>query len=176
MTSTPVSRRGVLAGIAGGALIAGLGELAAPEVADAADAPAVMHVIRRATYGPTPGLVSYVRRVGVYTWLEAQLHPYRQVDDTAMANLLTRWPRLHWTMADARDRAPHTWEIMYDLVDAHIARAAWSHRQLLELMVDFWSNHFNVDVKKLWLRPEYDATILGTRMTGKLRQRLPTEA
>jgi outer membrane protein len=28
---------------------------------------------------------------------------------------------------------------------------------------------FNVDVKKLWLRPDYTATVLGTRMTGKLR-------
>ena len=34
------------------------------------------------------------------------------------------------------------------LVDAKIARAIDSKKQLQEVMVDFWSNHFNLDVRK----------------------------
>ena len=33
---------------------------------------------------------------------------------------------------------------MQQLGRAAVARAAWSNRQLLEVMVDFWSNHLNV--------------------------------
>ena len=33
---------------------------------------------------------------------------------------------------------------MDELGQAAIMRAAWSKRQLFEVMVDFWSNHLNV--------------------------------
>jgi len=33
---------------------------------------------------------------------------------------------------------------MFDLGLAGLGRTAFSRRQLLEVMVDFWSNHFNV--------------------------------
>jgi uncharacterized protein (DUF1800 family) len=39
-------------------------------------------------------------------------------------------------------------QVVGELVTAKLVRAVESKRQLHEVMVDFWSNHFNVDVKK----------------------------
>ena len=38
------------------------------------------------------------------------------------------------------------WDAMQQLGSAAVARAAWSRRQLLEVMVDVWSNQLNVDL------------------------------
>ncbi len=39
-------------------------------------------------------------------------------------------------------------QIVGELVDARLLRAIESRKQLQEVLVDFWSNHFNLDVKK----------------------------
>ena len=49
--------------------------------------------------------------------------------------------------------------ISAELQASRILRAVYSERQLLEVMVDFWSNHFNVFAGKgadRWLLPAYD--------------------
>ena len=62
-----------------------------------------------------------------------------------MTALLRRWPTLRLTPTQLSSRIGRfQWDAMFDLVDAHIARACWSNRQVLEVMVDFWSNHLNV--------------------------------
>ena len=106
----------------------------------------VLHLLRRATYGPTPELAAEVRRTGTTAWLDAQLHPLTAVPDTAMDTLARRYPRQSLAVWQARDQlAPDDrWALMDEAVDLHIARAAWSRRQLLEVLADFWSNHLNV--------------------------------
>ena len=49
--------------------------------------------------------------------------------------------------------------IMADLHASRILRAVYSERQLQEVMVDFWTNHFNIFAGKgvdRWLLPAYD--------------------
>jgi uncharacterized protein (DUF1800 family) len=49
--------------------------------------------------------------------------------------------------------------IMVELQTSRILRAVYSERQLQEVMVDFWTNHFNVFAGKgadRWLLPAYD--------------------
>ena len=130
----------VFAGVAAGAV----------EAAPAAASPRhhkvgdVHHLLRRTTYGATPEQVKAAEQQGTANWLEDQLHPGR-LHDTAMDHLLKRWPKLRWSSWQCRNHMSFgDWDVMFDLVDAHIARAIWSDRQLLEIMVDFWSNHLNV--------------------------------
>jgi uncharacterized protein (DUF1800 family) len=106
----------------------------------------VLHLLRRATYGPTPALAAEVRTSGTTAWLDAQLNPLTRVPDTAMDALARRYPRQGLAIWQARDQlaADSRWDLMQETVDLHIARAAWSRRQLLEVMADFWSNHLNV--------------------------------
>lgn len=168
-------RRRLLAGLAG---LVGTGavQLAAAEEAQAAADP-VLHLLRRATFGPTPGLVSAARKLGARGWLEAQLKPAK-VPDAAMAKLLTRWPRLRYTPLQVAN-APNNWEVMRDLVDATIARNVWSNRQLFETVVDFWNNHLHVtcphsDVTE-W-RHTYDRDVIRKHAFGKFSDMLVASA
>ncbi|MCU1675648.1 MAG: hypothetical protein JWM93_406 [Frankiales bacterium] len=136
------ARRGLigLAAVIG----AGVAQAAAADDAEAATVDPVLHLVRRATYGATPSLLSSVRSTGTRAWLDAQLRP-STVSDTAMNSLVARWPRLRWTIDQCRDNLGNgSWDVMFDLVDVSIARAAWSRRQLFETMVGFWSNHLNI--------------------------------
>ena len=103
------------------------------------------HVLRRATYGPTPAAVAEIRRLGIGPWLEQQLAPGK-IDDSACDRVLARYPVLELGIPATRAGAipEFDWEAMYALGQASIVRAAWSRRQLLEVMVDFWSNHLNI--------------------------------
>ena len=109
--------------------------------------PSLLHLLRRATYGPTPELIARATRLGAHAWLERQLTPSRIVDRTTQAYVDDRFPQLTWSTPEVRDHYAAdfgTWKVMYQVTRATLARAAWSERQLFELMVEFWSNHLNV--------------------------------
>ena len=62
---------------------------------------------------------------------------------------------------------------------AKIARAVESKRQLQEVLVDFWSNHFNVDVRKNVVRSlkiVEDREVIRPRVFGKFRDLLGASA
>lgn len=101
---------------------------------------------RRATWGARPSVVSEIRTAGVDAWLTAQLNP-ASIDDAKMDALVaTEWPRLKLATWEVRDQyyPSSTGDLGYDVTQAYLARAIWSKRQLLEVMVDFWTNHLVV--------------------------------
>ena len=68
---------------------------------------------------------------------------------------------------------------MFDLGVAALVRAAWSKRQLLETMVDFWSNHLNVTnpSDRVWAtRHDYDRTVIRRFALGKFSDMLVASA
>ena len=106
----------------------------------------VWHLLRRATFGPTPELVAEVRAKGTTAWLAEQLDP-ASIDDSACDAYLTRYPSLKMTPAQIHTSYPLFSLIpMAELGRAALARALWSKRQLFEVMVEFWSNHFNIAI------------------------------
>ena len=145
--SAQASRRTVIIGSAGTLAVAAQ----ASQITGAATAEAaakvdpVLHLLRRTTFGPTPALVAEVKKKGTAAWLDAQLKP-GTIADAEIDSLLERWPRLSWTARTCRDKIPFEWDVMFDLLQAHLARAIWSRRQLFEVMVDFWTNHLVVPV------------------------------
>ena len=56
------------------------------------------------------------------------------------------------------------------------ARAALSKRQLYEVMVDFWGNHFNVDFRGQWLRYWEDANVIRPNALSNFRDLLGASA
>jgi uncharacterized protein (DUF1800 family) len=65
--------------------------------------------------------------------------------------------------------------IMAELQASRILRAVYSERQLQEVMVDFWTNHFNVFAGKgadRWLLPSYDRDTIRPNAMGKFSQLL----
>ena len=127
----------------------------------------LLHLLRRATFGPTPASVAEIRALGAGAWLERQLRPATIADPVA-DELVGRLPLARATVADVRRKVvtgelkKHDWKPMWQLGQAAVARAMWSERQLFEVMVDFWSNHLNVTCPNgdVWeSRADYDRVI-----------------
>jgi uncharacterized protein (DUF1800 family) len=167
------------------------GAIGGTEVATAARAAAVtadplvatdpdLHLLRRLTYGPTPDSLAELRRLGHRTWLNRQLNP-SSIDDRACAHLIkTRYPHTLWTVSQARQGLDaFSWDLMFELGQATIARAVWSKRQLFEVMVDFWSNHLNVTnpSDNVWdNRQDYDRVVIRKHALGRFEDMLIASA
>src|SRR5215213_8352462 len=69
--------------------------------------------------------------------------------------------------------------IIAELQASRILRAVYSERQLQEVMVDFWTNHFNVFAGKgadRWLLPAYDRDTIRPNAMGKFSALLQATA
>jgi uncharacterized protein (DUF1800 family) len=123
-----------------------------------------LHLLRRATYGPTPALLAQAAGLGRVAWLERQLAP-SSIADPTMTTLLKRFPKAAWSIAQIRAvyGDSGSWDAMEALTQATVARSIWSERQLFELMVEFWSNHLNVTnpSSDVWdSRCDYDRSVI----------------
>lgn len=114
--------------------------------------PEVRHVIARLSFGATPALVEEVEGLGAGAFVEQQLAPER-IDDSALDPVLAGFPSFSLSNAQIRARYGDGSDQVRELRHATLLRALWSRRQLFELMVDFWANHFCIDtdqVSKCW--------------------------
>jgi len=136
----------------------------------------VQHVLNRLAFGPRPGDTERVRRMGVDAWIAEQLRPER-IDDAAATSFTARYTTLSKTSdqlfaesppggqlqaqlarkgasataADSqrvRQAAQLNRQYVGELTSHRVARAVLTERQLEEVMVDFWLNHFSVFVGK----------------------------
>jgi len=138
-----------------------------------------LHLLRRATYGPTSASLRSIQRMGAGAWLEQQLAP-SSIHDAFVEDLVaSRYPNLSLSLGKAYSTLNGSWDLMFDLGQAAIIRAAWSERQLLEVMVDFWSNHLNVTNPSdsvWWSRHDYDRRVIRKYALGKFSQMLKASA
>ena len=103
-----------------------------------------LHLLRRATFGPTLLDVVAVRQMGIDAWIERQLNPAAIADPAAEA-IRTLYPTIAMTTPQLRQlKDEDTYRPMWELGQATLARQMWTSRQLFEVMVDFWANHLNV--------------------------------
>ena len=138
-----------------------------------------LHVLNRLGYGPRPGDVDAVSRMGVERYIDVQLHPESIPLPQNLATHLSSLPIIGMSAGEAlsqfqtarqaakaaavnvngmpqdadknakpderqnlrRDMAQRMAE---QTAEARLIRAIESPRQLEEVMVDFWFNHFNV--------------------------------
>ncbi len=66
-------------------------------------------------------------------------------------------------------------QVLGELTQAHLLRATLSERQLDEVLVDFWFNHFNVFVGKGQVReylPAYERDVIRPHVLGRFRDLL----
>jgi uncharacterized protein (DUF1800 family) len=180
------SRRTVLAAgaAAAGAAAAGSALVAAPAEAAAGSGPLVAadpiaHLLRRATYGPTPESLAEAKRLGVAGWLDRQLDPSK-IDDAACDRLLARLPLAGASIAKVRASLPvHSYEAFGQLGRAAVARAAWSNRQLFETTAMFWANHLHISAPSsgVWdSRPDYEVQVIRKYAFGRFADMLKASA
>jgi uncharacterized protein (DUF1800 family) len=157
MTS-PLSRRLSLATLAA-ALVLAPALHAAPLAPDQQ----AVHVLNRLAFGPRPGDIERVQRIGVQQYIDEQLHPETipmppalgaRLDALEAARRgagesLGRYIDLRKEVRNEEEGAKQRRRIEQgraarEEAEARLVRAIESPRQLEEVMVDFWYNHFNV--------------------------------
>ncbi len=110
-------------------------------------------LVRRVTHGITDEDVQRVKQLGFTRYLDEQLN-YTKIDDSAVEQYVAaNFPTLaqDHTQLYAMDQ-----RVVFDqLTRATFYRAAYSKRQLYERMVEFWSDHFNIN----WDKVNYLQTI-----------------
>ena len=141
------------------------------------DAAAITHVLSRLTFGARPGEVDRVRSMGLAAWIDQQLHPSR-IDDRpaeAMVPVLDSPPGA----ADPKELRRFARRQVETLASGKLLRAMYSERQLQEVLVDFWFNHFNVYAGKgrtaMYL-PEYERDVIRPHVFDRFRDLLEADA
>lgn len=133
-----------------------------------------LHVLNRLAFGPTPGDVQRVAAMGVDQYIQQQLHPdslplpddLRQQLSSLDTFSLTPTELFQQYGPPQRQRGQKLTPqeikafnqqlqiIVMQAMQAHVLRALESTRQLQEVMVNFWFNHFNVfrgkGLDRLW--------------------------
>jgi len=199
----------------------------------------IVHVLNRITFGPRPGDVEAVQKMGLHNYIEQQLHP-ETIDDSAVEQEVAGFDLLQMSatqlsqlfeeerknnlkkqkllaanngqaeveqnganagpvvnpnqgeeqpmqmtpqdkMAKALDQAKQYRSVaaIGQLEQAKLVRAIDSQRQLQEVLVDFWSNHFNIDMKKgpdRVLKVVDDREVIRPHIWGSFRDLLEASA
>src|SRR5713226_3794401 len=176
----------------------------APPAAAMTARDSALHALNRLAYGPRPGEVDSVARLGVMRWIDRQLDP-DGIDDKALERREHDFKILDYHREDLAerfrdvqrerqrmqrelgaaadtvrpDRVPKPMrefrQLDGELQQLAVVRAALSERQLREVMVDFWTNHFNVFVGKgadRFLLPSYIEQTIRPRVLGRFEDLL----
>lgn len=97
-----------------------------------------VQALSRITYGATPQLYARVRAIGFAAYVEEQLNP-DTINDSFFEALNFD------SLIDTTERSTST--ALNQLNEHNIAHAAYSAKQLREVMGEFWSNHFHASEK-----------------------------
>jgi len=66
---------------------------------------AILHALNRLAYGPRPGDVERIRKMGLEKWIDQQLHP-ESIDDSALDAHLQKYPTLNASAGKLLDEYP----------------------------------------------------------------------
>ncbi len=115
--------------------------------------PAAFGVLSRLTFGPRAAERQRAIEIGLAGWLEEQLAP-ETIDDGPVEWRLRQFDTLGLSAADLADRSAKLFgefdrqSVPAELRQATLLRQVYSRRQLNEVLVEFWTDHFNISVDK----------------------------
>ncbi len=133
----------------------------------------------RIQFGPRPGDIEHISKIGVDAFIDAQIAS-DAIDDSALASrlashdlsMLDRTPQ---ELAEGRQVRL----VRNQLSQATVLRAVYSERQLYELMVDFWTNHFNIFFQAgttRFLKAQDDRDVIRAHALGRFGDLLEASA
>ena len=132
----------------------------------------ISHALARLSYGARPGEYQRVRALGetpadaVAQYLDEQLSPSRHDN---RADRAVR--RLEALVEPIGELYEYQASLLRDqLGAATMLRAVYGERQLHEVMVGVWTDHFNIDISKgdcRWLTPAYDRDVIRPHALGR---------
>ncbi len=158
----------------------------------------LLYVINRLSFGASPGDIEKVQSMGVEKYIQEQLSPDSIPESQSLTNQLSQLETLRLsskelgqeysqftangrkaTEEELKARQGRMRQILAEATQARLLRAVESPRQLQEVMVDFWFNHFNVYANKgrtkLWVGT-YERDAIRPYAFGKFRDLLEATA
>lgn len=142
----------------------------------------IAHVLLRTSYGLSGGDYLRVKRLGttpeaaVTAYLEEQLKP-DALDDKRLQAAVRRLEVLQQPLAELYEYKDD--HLQQQLLRATVLRATYSRRQLYEVMVQFWTDHFNIDCSKgecKWLKAADDREVIRRHALGSFPELLRASA
>ncbi len=162
----------------------------------------ISHLLNRLTFGPRPGDYARAAAMGAEAFIREQLAP-EHIEDNQSERLIRHEfeelgdPESHLfsglmkkddpiyqlfpTMQESSSgRVGDLYEfrdkvLLQDLTRATMLRAVVSRRQLYEVMVQFWTDHFNIDPSKgdcKWLKAADDREVIRKHALGNFADML----
>lgn len=137
-----------------------------------------VHLLRRISFGIRRDELARLQAIGVDRYLDEQFD-WTALDDSVLeAELDRRYSTLRMSPCEiAKLKDPNL--AVSELTQAYFLRSAYSTRQLYEVMVDFWSDHFNIDVRKSFcnvLKSSDDREVIRPHALGYFRDLLHASA
>jgi len=132
----------------------------------------VSHVLNRIGYGPRPGDYARVQQMGVDAYIEEQLEP-DAIDDAPCFRRVRRLETLDNPVGELFEYRDSL--LLSELTRGTVLRAVYSRRQLHEVMVGFWTDHFNIDSSKgdcAWLKTADDREVIRRHALGSFPEML----
>lgn len=142
----------------------------------------VSHALNRLAFGANLVAQREVARQGWEAWARGQLHPDAVDDGQCDLLIRERCPSLSLSLTElmmlekepsreVRDKSQQ--RIKDELRESVLLRAVYSRRQFQEVIVEFWRNHFNVDVNKVpFLATHFEEHALRKHVFGKFDELL----
>jgi uncharacterized protein (DUF1800 family) len=150
---------------------------------------AAVIAFNRLGFGPRPGDIAAFNGLAgtdaqrLQIWVDQQLDPSNINDGDcdnriATSGFTTLFKSLAQLWQDHVESNP-PWSVRlqpyYEVERATLLRAVWSKRQLLEVVTDFWHNHFNVHGPDSWAAPvwsHWDRAVIRGNAFGNFRTML----
>jgi uncharacterized protein (DUF1800 family) len=157
----------------------------------------LLHVLNRLSFGLRPGEIEKIKSMGLEAYISSQLTPDSIAQPQSLSQKLNSLETLRLTPVEQRmaidpnrqsqpgqRRSPEAIKaaqqngnrIREQAVQGRLLRAIASPRQLEEVMVDFWYNHFNVFVAKTLFVGAYEEQAIRPHVLSKFRQLLGATA
>lgn len=140
-----------------------------------------LHFLKRTSFGVSQADYDTIKQSGIDAYLDQQLNP-ASITDPAESAIGPLFPLLALSGAELYSRRMDGGfenDVKRELQSAVIHRACYGKRQLHELMVEFWSNHFSIDASSGVLRLFKvidDREVIRPNALGKFRDLLHASA
>jgi hypothetical protein len=143
-------------------------------------ASAEYNALKRTSFGVHRDSLSTIQSLGIDAYLEYQLDHLSISDGDLETTIQTLFPLSTQTPAELVTGFPNNiGDVALQMVGATQYRQIFSERQLYEVMVEFWSDHFNIHLLNGFgpvLKPEDDRTVIRAHALGNFRDLLGASA
>jgi uncharacterized protein (DUF1800 family) len=161
--------------------------------------PKILHLLNRLSFGIRPGDIERASQMGIDAYIDSQLNPNSIPESPSLQAKLSQLNTLELSPVDIfqhynprklvngekpqpteiKKQRQNSKTILNQAIEARLQRSIYSERQLQEVMIDFWFNHFNVDANKgldrLWVGA-YEREAIRPYVFGKFRTLLGATA